>query len=60
MEFALELGINYIFKGKWMFFTKNIHFILVVTIIFVPLLSQKLYIPVIGQAFLQTTVNSDL
>jgi hypothetical protein len=54
MEFALELGINYIFKGKWMFF------ILVVTIIFVPLLSQKLYIPVIGQAFLQTTVNSDL
>jgi hypothetical protein len=23
MEFALELGINYIFKGKWMFFTKK-------------------------------------
>ena len=42
------------------FLQKNIHFILVVTIIFVPLLSQKLYIPVIGQAFLQTTVNSDL
>ena len=20
MKFALELGINYIFKGKWMFF----------------------------------------
>ena len=59
MEFALELGINYIFKWKWMFFTKK-HPILVVTIIFVPLLSQKLYIPVIGQAFLQTTVNSDL